>query len=251
MTICKTTGRELPEAKHDRDFIIGVSIGLGQDITAIAILERIEELTGHAKNRKWLTAVRYEVPYLERLPLGTGYIEITERLKKLIADLPSHGRLRTLVDRTICHRPPINHMRKEGLEVVPVTIMQSGDARGGSWFGFRVPKLEMSSILQLAFLSDRLKIRNSPEADELAEELQNFRHKAPSNATIDMEVWRETPGDDLVFATMMPIWFGERRLQSILHLPPMPRAPVETRQPTLDELIELQPKPDPDGMERI
>jgi hypothetical protein len=251
MTECKVTGRKLPEAKHDRDFIIGVSIGLAQDITAIAILERIEELTGEAKNGKWLTAVRYAVPYLERLPPGTGYVEIAERLKELIADLPSHGRLRMLVDRTVCHRPPIDYMRKEGLTVVPVTVMQSGDARGGSWFGWSVSKREMVSILQLAFLSDRLKIRDMPEADELTEELQNFRYKAPSNVTIDMEAWRETPGDDLVFAMMMPIWFGEKKLGSIFHPPPLPRAPVETRQPTLDELLKLQPNTDPDGMERL
>ncbi len=77
----------------------------------------------------------------------------------------------------------------------------------------------MVSILQLAFLSDRLKIRDMPEADELTEELQNFRYKAPSNVTIDMEAWRETPGDDLVFAMMMPVWFGEKKLQTIFHPP--------------------------------
>ncbi len=30
-------------------------------------------------------------------------------------------------------------------------------------------------------------------------------------------------------------------------LPPLPRPPIETRQPTLDELIELQPKPSDGG----
>ncbi len=46
-------------------------------------------------------------------------------------------------------------------------------------------------------------------------------------------------------------WYGEKKTYSILHLPPMPRPPIETRQPTLDELIELQPKDDPDGRSRI
>jgi hypothetical protein len=252
MTKCKVTGRELPEAKHDRDFIIGVSIGLAQEHTAIAVLERIEELTGEAKNGKWLRAVRYEAPHLERLPLGAGYIEITEHLKELIADLPPHGRLRTLVDRTICGRPPIDHIRKAGLEVVPVMIMQSGAVRGGRWFGFRVPKDEMASTLLLVFQAGRLKIREAlPEAAELTKELQSFRLKSPPNTGNDLEAWRERPSDDLVFAMMLPIWFGERRLQSILHLPPMPIAPIERRQLTLNELIELQPKPDPDGMERL
>ncbi len=125
MTECKVTGRKLPEAKHDRDLVFGVSIGQGQDFTAIAVLERFEELNGEAKNGKWLTGVRYHARHLERLKLGVGFIEITSHLKGLIADLPSYGRLNVLVDRTDCGRPPIDHMRKEGLTVIPVTIMQS------------------------------------------------------------------------------------------------------------------------------
>ncbi len=248
MTECKLTGRKLPEAKHARDFVFGVSIGLAQDFTAICILERFEELTGEAKNGRWLTEVRYEAPYLERLPLGTGFIEITERLKELIDDLPSHGRLRTLVDRTICGRPPIDHMRKEGLTVAPVKIMHSGTARGGVYYGFSVPKDEMASSLMLLFQADRLKIRDTAEADELTNELQNYSPKPSSVIGKDLEAWRERPSDDLVFATMLPCWFGERRLQTIFHPPPLPRAPVETRQPTLDELLKLQPDPESDGI---
>ncbi len=65
---------------------------------------------------------------------------------------------------------------------------------------------------------------------------------APPNT---YEAWRESYHDDLVLAAAMAAWLGEKRLWSILKLPPMPRAPVETRRVTLDELIE--PKPDPDG----
>jgi hypothetical protein len=252
MTKCKVTERALPEAKHDRDFIIGVSIGLGQHFTAIAILERFEELTGEAKNLKWLTKVRYEAPHLERLPLDAGYTEITERLKALIADLPPHGRLRTLVDWTICDRPPIDHMRKENLKVIPVRIVQSGDTSGGSLFGFSVRKHLLFSSLRLLFNDGRLDISEElPETAELMKELQNFSLRPPSGTTTDLEAWRENPGDDLVFAMMMPCWYGEKKLGTIFHLPPMPRAPVETRQPTLDELLKLQPNTDPDGMERL
>ncbi len=42
-------------------------------------------------------------------------------------------------------------------------------------------------------------------------------------------------------------WYGEKRLWSILKLPPMPKAPIEARRATLDELIKLQPQNDPDG----
>ena len=58
----------LPEAKHGHDFIIGVDLGQARDYTAIAILERIEELTGEAAKGRWLTQVRFEMPHLERPP---------------------------------------------------------------------------------------------------------------------------------------------------------------------------------------
>lgn len=57
--------------------------------------------------------------------------------------------------------------------------------------------------------------------------------------------------DDLVIAAAMAAWYGEKKLWSILQLPPMPRPPIEARQPTLDELIKLQPKGGPDGRPRI
>ncbi len=69
----------LPEAKHGHDFIIGVDLGQARDFTAIAVLERIEELTGEAAKGRWLTQVRYEMPHLERPPLGTSYPAIIAR----------------------------------------------------------------------------------------------------------------------------------------------------------------------------
>ena len=143
-------------------------------------------------------------------------------------------------------------MRKEGLTVIPFTIMQSGTVEGGRYYGFRVPKKEMQSVLKLLFeADDRLKIVNSPEADELTKELQEYTGRRTPVTGNDLEAWREKPSDDLVFAMMMPAWFGEKRLHSILHLPPMPRAPVEGRQPTLQELIDLQPDPESDGILRL
>ncbi len=110
----------------------------------------------------------------------------------------------------------------------------------------------MQSVLNLLFeADDRLKIVNSPEADELTKELQEYTGRRTPITGNDLEAWREKPSDDLVFAMMMPVWFGEKKLSTILKLPPMPRAPVETRQPTLDELLKLQSIPGKDEIPRI
>ncbi len=78
-------------------------------------------------------------------------------------------------------------------------------------------------------------------------EATNFKMKITTASNELYENWRESDIDDIVLAAAMAAWLGEKRLWSILKLPPMLRPPIEARQPTLDELIKLQPKKDPDG----
>ncbi len=249
----KLSAELIAQAKHGRDFIIGVDLGQARDYTAITILERFEELTGKAAKGRWLAQVRYEMPHLERPPLGTSYPAIIARLKDLIARLPGHERLKILVDRTGCGRPVVDLMRKEKLQVVPITITAGGSVTGSAYGGLNVPKRELVSNLAIQFQADRLKIsRALPEAAQLIEELQNFKMKITLAGNDTYEAWRESDHDDLVLAAAMAAWYGVKKLYSILNLPPMPRAPVDQRQPTLDELIKLQPKLGGDGRrERI
>ena len=242
----------IAQAKHGRDFIIGVDLGQARDYTAISVLERFEELTGKAEKGRWTTAVRYEMPHLERPPLGTSYPAIIERLKVLKRQLPAHKRLKILVDQTGCGRPVVDLMRKEKLKVIPVTITAGGSVNGGPFFGYSVPKRQLVSNLVILFQAHRLEIsRELPEAEAFVEELQNFRMKFTAAGNDTYEAWRESDHDDLVLAVAMAAWYGEKKLWSILKLPPLPRAPIKTRAPTFDELIEMQPKDDPESQPRI
>ncbi len=253
MSDFKLSDEQIACAKHRRDFIFGVDLGQAKDYTAIVVLERIEELTGAAAKGKWVKQVRYALPYLERPPLGTPYPAIIGRLKELIARLPDYERLKIVVDRTGVGRPVVDLMRKEKLSVIPVTITAGGSVTGSVFGGYNVPKRELVSNLAIILQAGRLKISNAlPGAAQLVEELQNFKMKITLAGNETYEAWRESDHDDLVIATAMACWYGERKLRSIMHPPPLPRPPIETRQPTLDELIELQPKPsDGGGRERI
>ena len=244
----KLSAERMARAKHGRDFIIGVDLGQARDYTAIAVLERFEELTGNAENGRWTTQIRYEMPHLERPALGTSYPDIIARIKELIAQLPAHKRLKVVVDRTGCGRPVVDLMRREKLRVIPVTITAGGSVTGSVFGGYNVPKRELVSNLAIIFQAGRLKIsRALPEAAQLVEELQNFKIKITLAGNDTYEAWRESDHDDLVLAAAMACWYGEKKLHSILHLPPLPRAPIETKPPTLDELIKLQPKLGGDG----
>ncbi len=252
MSTVRLPAHLIAQAKHGRDFIIGVDLGQARDYTAIAVLERFEELTGKAAKGRWLTQVRYEMPHLERPPLGTSYPAIIQRLKDLIERLPAHERLKIVVDQTGVGRPVVDLMRKEKLKVIPITIKFSGSISGSVYGGYKVPKRELVSNLAILFQSDRLKIAKAlPEAAQIVEELQNFKMKITLAGNDTYEAWREGDHDDLVLAAAMAAWYGEKKLWSILHLPPMPIAPVEAREPTLDELIALQPTSGPDGAPRI
>ncbi len=170
----------------------------------------------------------------------------------MIARLPDHERLKIVVDRTGVGRPVVDLMREKQLPIIPVTITTGTSVTGGTLAGYNVPKRDLVSNLAILLQADRLKISNAlPGAAQLVEELQNFKMKITLAGNETYEAWRESDHDDLVLATAMACWYGERKLRSIMHLPPMPQPPIETRQPTLDELIELQPKDDPDGRSRI
>ncbi len=252
MSDFKLSAEHIDRAKHGRDFIFGVDLGQARDYTAIVVLERFEELTGEAAKGQWLKQVRYEISHLERPSLGTPYPAIIERLKELIAGLPDHERLKIVVDRTGVGRPVVDLMREKQLPIIPVTITTGTSVTGGALVGYNVPKRELVSNLAILLQADRLKISNAlPGAAQLVEELQKFKMKITLAGNETYEAWRESDHDDLVIATAMACWYGERKLRSIMHPPPMPQPPIETRQPTLDELIEIQPKDDPDGRSRI
>jgi hypothetical protein len=77
--------------------------------------------------------------------------------------------------------------------------------------GFRVPKLDLVSSVQLLLQTSRLKVAASLlEAETLRRELLNFRVKIdPKTASDSYSHWREGMHDDLVLATAMTCWYRE------------------------------------------
>ena len=144
-------------------------------------------------------------------------------------------------------------MRLAKLRVTPIMITGGAAARGSRWGGYNVPKKELVSNLAILFQSGKLKIsRKLPDAPVLVDELQNFKMKITIAGNDTYEKWRESDHDDLVLAAAIACWYGEKKLWSILHLPPMPPAPtMAPRPPTYDEIIKMQPDEQEDEWPRI
>src|SRR5690349_633250 len=82
-------------------YFVGVDLGQLRDYTAIAVLELMETSGGwdpvHCGYRKQ-TVLRLR--HLERVPLGTPYPEVVERIRSVVRSADLLGRCQMMVDAT-------------------------------------------------------------------------------------------------------------------------------------------------------
>src|SRR5437764_163730 len=65
-------------------FYLGVDLGQAQDPTAIAVVERVDRC-GDFDHVHWVHKLKreYHLRHLERVPLGTNYLDVVERVKEV------------------------------------------------------------------------------------------------------------------------------------------------------------------------
>lgn len=185
-------------------YLIGLDLGQAADYTALAIARRVGE--GEAAT--------YELPWLERYPLGTGYPAIVRAVTARVAALAARepATLRALVvdhtgvgravwDLLVRARPPAS------LVAVTITGGDRAAREGDLW---RVPKRDLVGAAQVLLQGRRLRIAAAlPEAGALTAELLNFRVTITASAHDTYGAWREGDHDDLVLAVALACWAGE------------------------------------------
>ena len=166
---------------------IGVDLGKRQDYTAIAVMERRD---GSAE------AV---VRYLERMPLGTGYVRVVERVRDLTWDGRLGGRKHLVVDATGLGGPVVDMLRKSGLGcgMTAVTITGGAAQRGvGEWW--YVPKPEMLTMVQVMLECGDLRVNKGlRESGRLVREMVCMRARGAG---------RGGEHDDLAMAVGLGCW---------------------------------------------
>lgn len=185
-------------------YLIGLDLGQAADYTALAI----------ARRRGEGDAAAYELPWLERYPLGTGYPAIVQAVTARVAQLAEQepAALRALVvdhtgvgravwDLLVRARPPAS------LVAVTITGGDRATREGDLW---RVPKRDLVGAAQVLLQGRRLRVAAAlPEAGALTQELLNFRVTITASAHDTYAAWREGDHDDLVLATALACWAGE------------------------------------------
>jgi hypothetical protein len=193
---------------------VGLDLGQKGDYTAIAVVEEWEEAVGgvdpvtfEARKARWL-----DVRYLERIPLGTSYPEIVERVCELVRSPELKRKCTLLVDATGVGVPVVDLLRRAALEccMVPVTITGGEHAARGP-DGWRVPKRDLVTAVQVALELGELRLpAEMPLGRALVTELMDMRVKISDSGRDTYGAFRNGSHDDLVLALGLACWRAGR-----------------------------------------
>ena len=190
-------------------YFVGVDLGRQRDHSAIAVVERVERVV-HGEHPKLRGIL---VRYVERLPLGTSYVEVVARVREIATDYFIRTKCTVVVDATGVGEPVVDMLRQArlGCEIVAVTITggdRENDAGStGQAPRCSVPKKDLIGGLQALLEKREMRIAaDIPEVGALVKELIDMRVVAREGGRV--QIGAEGPGehDDLVIALALAVW---------------------------------------------
>jgi hypothetical protein len=195
------------------EFFAGLDLGQAEDFTALAVIERAEVKEAWSAANfgyEWRRVLRLR--HMERMPLGTAYPDIVERVRKVMrSGALSMGPRSLAVDGTGVGRPVVDLLRRGemGCRLLPVTITSGETERYVDGY-YRVPKRDLIVGLQVLLQTERLQIAGDlKEGAVLLKEMAGMRVEVKLRNE-EFEAWREGEHDDLVLAVALGCWVAGR-----------------------------------------
>jgi len=195
-------------------FFVGVDLGKVHDYTAIAVVERAE-LTGEwdPVMYTYRKEVALRLRHLERIPLGTPYPVVADRVTEVTQSPELTGRCELAVDATGVGRPVVDliHLARPGCKMMPVLV--TGGERETSVEGcYGVPKRDLMVGLQVMLQMGELEIAGGlKHYADLLGEMGAIQVKVTQSGREQYGAWREGTHDDLVFAVALACWALRKR----------------------------------------
>lgn len=175
---------------------IGIDIGQKSDPTAIAVVEM--EWRGPEDRR----ADHYLCRHLSRLPLGTGYTQVTERLSEIVAGARQYeASVRAVyLDATGVGQPVADDLKRAGVRVTPVYFTH-GDRRTENEDGsITLGKAFLVSRLKVLMQGGRIHLARTEEMDAMQKELMDYEIRVNEHANETYGAFKTGAHDDLVTA---------------------------------------------------
>jgi threonine dehydrogenase-like Zn-dependent dehydrogenase len=180
-------------------YFLGLDLGQKRDYSAVVVVERIDHRRAFAGS----PFERLIVRYAERLPLGTPYPGVVERVREIVRSEGLLGDCALAVDATGVGAPVVDMLRaaRLGCDLSAVTITGGDRANGSS-----VPKRDLMAEVLMLLEQGHLKIGKLREGPRLVKELTDVRASAG-------RVGADGAGehDDLVIALALACWRAKRR----------------------------------------
>lgn len=185
------------------EVMVGVDIGQKRDPTAICVAEQERREVENREDHHFL------VRYLERLPLGTPYPRVADRVagivKKVQARADSKFPIYVYVDATGVGQPVVDLIREQITRGTVVAVyFTHGDRRTTKVEGggrcVTLGKAYLVSRLQALLQAGRLHLPRTSEAEVLTEELLNYEIRVTKDANDTYGAFRVGTHDDLVTA---------------------------------------------------
>ncbi len=192
-----------------KKFFVGLDLGQVCDFSTLAVIERVElpgEWDAAAFAHKKTITLRLR--FLERIPLGTPYPEVVERVADVMRQVASGGHSELIVDGTGVGRPVVDLLRRSRLPCnVRAAIVTGGNAEQYSDGFNHIPKKDLITGLQIMLQQGTLQIAGGLKfANALITEMAGMRVKITSPGHEQFGAWREGSHDDLVFSVALATW---------------------------------------------
>ena len=205
-------------------FTVGLDVGKVKDPAALCVLERRRVFTPgpHASQAPahGATELSYRIRHLERLPLGTSYPALADRVAQMaerlrVTLLPGAELADVVVDVTGVGRAVLDLLRDRGLGCTVVGVNFTGGQRVSAAADavWNVPKRDLVSELVVLFQTRQLLIAEQlKEAPVLVNELVNFRQFLGESGQVSYaNDGAEAKHDDYVTAAALCAWRSRRR----------------------------------------
>jgi hypothetical protein len=189
-------------------FYIGLDLGQENDPTAIAITESMELIRAYQAPVFHSLHLRH----LERVPLGTPYPRVVERVREIVQHPELSNNCALAVDGTCVGRPVVDMLRaaRLGCDISAVTITGGHtQTQSGAWTN--VPKQDLLAVMQLMLERGELRIsRNMKYLGALLQELADFRSHPNTRGHLRLGADAYGEHDDLVIALALACWRAKR-----------------------------------------
>ena len=207
-------------AEAKEAFIVAADLGQSTDPTAICVLHHtitpLETWTvvkhpNGGGSTKQDVCERFDVRHIERVPLGTSYVDITAIVAAIKNRPPLRYDADLLIDETGVGRAVGDIFDDAGLKPIRVTITAgANDATQESSRRWHVPKMVLISALDARLHTGELRFAAElQEAGTMAEELKDFRRKVSAAGRHQYEA-RVGRHDDLVLSVALAVWWASR-----------------------------------------